>query len=206
MSEPVFWEGIDLVVKNGRVELLYGEFVDSGERFEINRNAPLSEEDAEVLSLLDDALFEYYASRLMPVRDGSYIATLQFCGNEIRASVWDADSYDGKLSKADASDGEQPTFSDFPAIWRLVGFLFSKYTRERVYQWACYDLLADYAKARRFKGRPQRTWLALCFGVRTAKVMAECVASDWAIWILIALALLLPAGVLQGVLNIFGIR
>ena len=62
----------------------------------------------------------------------------------------------------------------FPQCWTLLGFLFSKKTRERIFEPAQQDLLAQYAKARQFKAKRERCWLMFCFTVRTVGLVLSC--------------------------------
>ena len=77
-------------------------------------------------------------------------------------------------------------------IWVLASFLFSQETRERYYEPAHWDLLAQHLKAKRHTGKWPQRWLAFCFGVRTVKLVAECMWMDWRLWILAMAGLVLP--------------
>ncbi len=69
-----------------------------------------------------------------------------------------------------------PALANFPRLWELFGFLLPKTTRDRVFEPAYNDLLAQHLKARepRFDTPGQIRWLNFCFFVRSLCLVCGC--------------------------------
>lgn len=62
----------------------------------------------------------------------------------------------------------------FPATWELFPFLLSRRIQRDVYEPVQEELLADWLKTRRYKGKLARRWITFCFFVRTAHAFILC--------------------------------
>ena len=64
----------------------------------------------------------------------------------------------------------------FPRYWELLGFAMSRKTRERVFEPAYNDLLAQHAKAveQRFNKPWTLRWLSFCFAVESIRLVFQC--------------------------------
>jgi hypothetical protein len=62
---------------------------------------------------------------------------------------------------------------EFP-LSGLIRYLLPRETRERVFMPCHYELLGAYVTARRHRNKWFRRWLSICFTLRTAGMVAEC--------------------------------
>jgi hypothetical protein len=63
----------------------------------------------------------------------------------------------------------------FPRWWELFAFVLSHSVRERVYQPMYEELKEDYIRAAElWDGWFSRRWLTFCFGLRSLKLVAQC--------------------------------
>jgi hypothetical protein len=67
---------------------------------------------------------------------------------------------------------------DFPRVWDLLRFCIGSKNRERLFIPAYNDLLADYLESQlpKYQTPLARRWIQCCFGVRTAWLVAQCMA------------------------------
>lgn len=74
---------------------------------------------------------------------------------------------------------EQPTFQiTFPRVWELLKFAMGAKARERYFEPAYNDLLADHLESRlpKYQTPLARRWIQCCFAVRTAGLVVQCMA------------------------------
>jgi hypothetical protein len=63
---------------------------------------------------------------------------------------------------------------DWPRLWELLGFALPKKTREKVYEPGHNELLEDFIRAKAYRTKWARRWLALCFTFRTILLVTDC--------------------------------
>lgn len=84
------------------------------------------------------------------------------------------------LASAVESQNEQDSAfrASFPRVWELLKFVMGATMRQRVFEPAYNDLLADHLETRaaRFQTPWARHWIWVCFVLRTAGLVIQCTA------------------------------
>lgn len=63
---------------------------------------------------------------------------------------------------------------NWPRIWSLLRFSFSREIKERIFDPAVGELMEDYVQASRFRTTAARRWLTFCFAIRTVLLVLDC--------------------------------
>ena len=63
---------------------------------------------------------------------------------------------------------------NWPRLWELLSFLLPRKTRERVFEPCRNELLEDFQRAKKYKGKWETRWLWFCFTLRTALLVLDC--------------------------------
>lgn len=166
------------------------------------RESPLLPDDQVAFDLLDDLVNSMCADVLEPVRDGNYRFKVDELESHDQFTLMDfpnsgIGAVNGISESLPSPTGMQTVISrhGFPGFWELLGYLFSRVTRERIYEPSYNDLISQHLKARKYQGRWQKRWLWCCFATRTIAVILECMWADWKSLICAACAFLVPAAV-----------
>jgi hypothetical protein len=63
---------------------------------------------------------------------------------------------------------------NWPRLWELLSFLLPKNTRERVFEPCRNELLEDFQRAKKYRGKWESRWLCTCFTLRTVLLVLDC--------------------------------
>jgi hypothetical protein len=63
---------------------------------------------------------------------------------------------------------------NWPRLWELLSFLLPRNTRERVFEPCRNELLEDFQRAKKYKGKWESRWLRICFTLRTVLLVLDC--------------------------------
>jgi hypothetical protein len=87
----------------------------------------------------------------------------------------------------------------FPGFWELFGYLLDRQTRERVFDPAFHDLMADYLRTRSatYRGPIATGWLLFAFTFRTAMLVVQSLRAIFGAAVLAFLTSLIPQGIRQ---------
>ncbi len=93
---------------------------------------------------------------------------------------------------AEAANRHKGRKLDLLRLWKLFSFILSRRTRERVFEPAYQDMLADHLESKKYRTKWARRWLTFCFALRTVLMVGDCLRAVAADKALIALARMIP--------------
>jgi hypothetical protein len=81
-----------------------------------------------------------------------------------------------KVQQNSPTTNRQRATSAFPRLWILLGYLFGKSVRERLYLPHIGELQEDFSEVKgRYRSASSIRWLQFCFAIRTVGVALNCV-------------------------------